>query len=268
VGGTLKGTARRLTRALGYEVYRTGTFRRYLDQVLEHTARLGFEPQTVIDVGVAYGTDPLYETFPRARHLLIEPIREFEPNLEAISERFDADFVLAAAGAEPGTTQLNIHRNPGCHSKFPVRAGDLATTEPRSVPMITLDEVCEEKGLAGPYLIKVDVEGAELEVLKGSQEVLNSAELVLLEVSLFELWPGAPQLHDVVRFMKATGFVAYDIYGATLRPLDAALAQVDMAFVKEDGCFRRHHMLMTPTDAERMYRSWEHSPWWHRLKLR
>jgi hypothetical protein len=41
--------------------------------------------------------------------------------------------------------------------------------------------------------------------------------------------------------MRERGFVAYDIFGGHTRPLDGALGQIDMAFVRESGRFRTHH---------------------------
>ena len=46
---------------------------------------------------------------------------------------------------------------------------------------------------------------------------------------------GGPQFFDMVHWMKQSRFVAYDIFGFHYRPLDNALCQVDMAFVREDG---------------------------------
>lgn len=66
-------------------------------EVLDHFAALGFSPATVIDVGVASGTPALYTRFPNARHLLIEPLEEFEERLQTICSRYDAEYVLAAA---------------------------------------------------------------------------------------------------------------------------------------------------------------------------
>ena len=43
---------------------------------------MDLKPNTVIDVDVAYGTQALYELFPNARHILIEPIEEFVPHLD------------------------------------------------------------------------------------------------------------------------------------------------------------------------------------------
>ena len=48
------------------------------------------------------------------------------------------------------------------------------------------------------YLIKVDVQGAELDVLRGAIETLNETELVILEVSMFEFMVNLPQFYDVV----------------------------------------------------------------------
>jgi hypothetical protein len=46
--------------------------------------------------------------------------------------------------------------------------------------------------------------------------------------------------------MKDRGFVVYDICGFVQRPLDGALAQVDLAFVKENGHFRKCHDYAAP----------------------
>src|SRR5947199_5134856 len=56
----------------------------------------------VFDVGVGWGTPELYEAFPQARHILVEPLVEYEPAIQQILDRYDADWVRAAAGAEAG----------------------------------------------------------------------------------------------------------------------------------------------------------------------
>jgi hypothetical protein len=63
---------------------------------------------------------------------------------------------------------------------------------------------------------------------------------------------GGPQLYDVVTFMESHGFVVYDIFGAHYRPLDGAMAQVDMAFVKENNQFRKYHIYATQEQREKL----------------
>jgi FkbM family methyltransferase len=236
--GALIGVARRL----GLDVHRRNprAMRRTLEEALAHLSNMGFQPATVIDVGVGYGTEKLYAAFPEASHVLIEPLAEFRETLEDICRRYSARYVLAAAGSSAGTKVINVH---------PYLEGSSTLHEqgrpdgivPREVPVVTVDDVCRNLGLSGPYLIKVDVQGGELEVLAGAAETLLQTDVVVLEVSLFQFVESGPELHDVIAAMKDRGFVAYDLFGGHTRPLDDALGQLDVSFVQERGRFRQSH---------------------------
>jgi FkbM family methyltransferase len=254
----LKQAGRRLAERSGVELRRKGSgVRRSADEVLNHVKRLGFEPATVIDVGVAYGTPELYDAFPGARFLLVDPLEEYAPVIDQIVARLgSAEWVRAAAGPSPGEIEINVNRAPALSSTLGHWKGQDDGGRPRTVPVLRLDDLVAERSLPGPYLVKVDVEGAELRVLEGASTVLEQTELVLLEVNLFQFLPHQPQLHDVVTFMKERGFVTYDFYGGHLRLLDGALAMVNMAFVREDGRFRESHEFATEEQARAMYEGW------------
>jgi FkbM family methyltransferase len=217
---------------------------------LYQLSTLGFEPQTVIDVGVACHTSELYEQFKKAGILLIEPLVEFEPFLRGICSSYNAQYVLAAAGEYPGTSVLNVHSDKVGSSFLKEIEGPDVDGSPRTVPVVTIDQLVAEKNLSGPFLIKVDVQGAELQVLCGAARTLRETEIVILEVTLFGTMLGGPQFFDIVHWMKQSRFVAYDIFGFHYRPLDNALCQVDMAFVREDGPFRKSHVYATPEQRE------------------
>jgi FkbM family methyltransferase len=224
--------------------------------VLQQLSGLGFKPATVIDVGVATQTGELYQEFKDSKILLIEPVAEFEPFLRSICERFKGEYVLAAAGDEPGSAFLNVHGEQlDCSSLLREVEGPKVDGVPREVPVVTIDQICAEKGLAGPYLIKADVQGAELQVLAGAECTLRETEVVILEVTLFGTMIGGPQVYDVIARMKQYGFVVYDIWGHNYRPFDGALAQVDMAFVREQGAFRTTHVFATPEQRKAMVSS-------------
>lgn len=250
-----KRAARRALLARGVEVSRRGGARRTMAAVLDNLKRLGLEPATVIDVGVGYGTEELWEAFPRARLLMVEPIpdRFGGAALEAVRRRAGAELVTAAAGTEPGETSITVHRAPEMSSVLGAWTGD-RDGDVRTVPVVRIDDAVRERSLPSPYLLKVDAEGAELSVLGGASAVLEATEAVLLEVRLFELVPGAAQLHDVIPYMKERGFVAYDLFGGALRLSDGALAVTNIAFVREDGRFRRDHAFGTPEQIDRMAR--------------
>jgi FkbM family methyltransferase len=252
---------RGLLRARGIEVRRTGGAgggpRRTLPEVLAHLKRLGVAPQTIVDVGVARGTPELYAAFPGVPLLLVEPLAEHEDDLRRIvAGRPGSRYALAAGGPEPGELEIAVHRVTACSSILGDRDPDGEPAQRRTVPVVRVDDLVAEHALAAPFLVKVDVEGAELHVLEGARATLARADVVLLEVSFFALVPGGAQLADVVAWMAAAGFSAYDVYAGHTRPLDGALAQVDVAFVRTDGHLRADHRYATAEQADALYRSW------------
>ena len=230
--------------------------RRTFPGVLAHYRERGFVPNVVFDVGVGPGTPELYEAFPNARLVLVEPLEEWRGHFEWVKRERDADTILAAAGSTPGEVEIFVDRAPWCSSIYGDLRGEGRDGTRRSVPVVRLDDIATERELVGPFVVKVDVEGAELEVLSGALEVLRTTELVLLEVSLFEFIPGAPQFHDVVSWMHEHGFVVADLYDAQNRLLDGALARMDVAFVQEDGRFRQSHAYGTADQLDALYASW------------
>ena len=227
-----------------------------LADALEHIAKLsrevGFEPQTVIDVGVADGTPELYMTFPRSKLLLVEPLIEFEDVLKEICTQYDAQYVLAATASQKGTTNINI--TPDLHG-----SSILDPKEPhlefktREVPTVTIDNLVDELGLEGPFILKVDAQSAEFHVLSGASRTMEMSEVIFLESQLFQFVENGPQLFDIVAFLKQNGFVVYDIVGRNYRLLDRALAEVDVAFVKENGIFRSSHLFASSEQRKQQF---------------
>jgi FkbM family methyltransferase len=260
VKARLLGAARSALRAGGLEVTRSGGGsgpRRTLPAVLAHLRGLGVAPATVVDVGVAAGTPELYDAFPGTPLLLVEPLAEHEAHLQAIvAARPRSSYALAAAGPEPGELEIAVHRVLACSSVLGDRDPGGEPAQRRVVPVVTIDDLVRERGLRGPFVVKVDVEGAELQVLAGAAETLAQTDVVLLEVSFFQLVAGGAEVADVIAWMRDARFSLYDIYHGHLRPLDGALAQVDMAFVRSDGPLRADHRYATPEQADALYRRW------------
>jgi hypothetical protein len=152
-----------------------------------------------------------------------------------------------AAAARCGEVVLHVHADLVGSSLLRETEGAATDGVARALPARTIDELCQVHDLRGPYLLKADVQGAELEVLEGARTVLRDTEYVLLEVSLFRFFVGGPEVADVIAFMRSCGFVPYDLFHPMHRPLDGALSQFDLAFVKETGMFRRQHVYATPT---------------------
>ena len=83
---------------------------------------------------------------------------------------------------------------------------------------------------------KLDVQGYEVEVLKGAKLALRSSEFVLIEMTLMPL-NHAPILLEVMNYMDSVGFQLYDISALMRKPYDKALYQVDGLFVNKNSKF-------------------------------
>jgi FkbM family methyltransferase len=231
-----------------------GRARDSLLQMLEQARSVGFSPRTVIDVGAAYGsfTRLCHGVFPGAHYLLIEPLDEYRPLLEQVTQSIPSSrYTLGAASACQGALAINVHPDLVGSSLYrEVETGTGVNGVPRSVRAVTVDAVVREADASGPFLLKLDVQGAELDALKGAGQILDECEFVVLEVSFFKFFQDGPEAADMIGYMKHRGFVPYDIVGVQYRPLDGALSQADIAFVKEDGLFRRQHAYATAAQRD------------------
>lgn len=256
----LKACVRQLLGVAGLEVRRISLasegrgLRDSLLQILRQAKAVGFSPQTVIDVGAAYGsfTEQCSTVFPESRYLLVEPLDEYRPMLERMRKAMPTlQCVYAAAAAHSGEIEIHVHPDlVGSSLYSEVEQGTDVNGVPRRVRSVTIDSVAQETSVKGPVLLKLDVQGGECDVLNGAQGLLHECEYVILEVSFFRFFQNGPDFCDVIAYMKKLGFVPYDIVGLQYRPLDQALSQADIAFVKETGPFRRHHFYATPQQRE------------------
>ncbi|HTS48431.1 MAG TPA: FkbM family methyltransferase [Bryobacteraceae bacterium] len=196
----------------------------------------GFEPAHIVDVGAFAGEwgRLARRVFPNVPLLMIEGNGENEAALQcAAAELGDASYQIALLGAEQRPAVLFYRNGKGTSVLKELTAYQ---TIPERADMHTLDTLAAD--LAGPLLLKLDVQGYELEVLRGGQETLQRPELVLLEVSLLPYNEGAPLFADVVRFMSEAGYALFDICDQARRESDDALFQADILFAKADSKLR------------------------------
>ncbi|MBF0355131.1 MAG: FkbM family methyltransferase [Alphaproteobacteria bacterium] len=243
----LKPLIHRLLRKFGYELTpRQG--RSSLYGVLVNAKRNGFAPAGVIDVGAGRGdfTRLSHDLFSQARYLMIEPLDEFDSKLSDVSRAIpNALRVKAVAASASGSRMFNIHPDLfGSSLLFEDEATNVNGT-PREVLAQRLEGLVGDAGLPAPFLLKIDVQGAEIEVLSGAEAILDQCSMIILETSLFKFFDGGPLLHEVIAWMEARDFLPYDIFGLAHRPLDGALAQADIVFVPLHSDLRRHHHYAT-----------------------
>jgi|GEM_PF-6087469 len=97
--------------------------------------------------------------------------------------------------------------------------------------------ILRQAGWSGVDFLKLDVQGYEMKILKGGGDILDRVEFILLEASLQPLNAGAPLVDEILTFMRARGFLMYDICSFSRRPPQRLLSQIDLLMVRETSKF-------------------------------
>jgi FkbM family methyltransferase len=191
----------------------------------------------VIDVGVGEGTPDLYRCFPDARYLLVDANPASADALSALASKLDAATELVFCGREPGSVKLKVYAEASKSSRY-ASARELSLEREVLVPVQTLDTLVEKHQLARPHLLKIDVEGAELEVLQGAALTLRSTDAVIAEASIAPRFHGGTSFEELVAILSAHGFAAFDFLDCFDYPEPGRLYQADVVFVRSDATFR------------------------------
>ena len=187
-----------------------------------------FSPRTVVDVGAGRGTVHLYEAFPEAYHVLVEPLTEYESDLRKALELYQGEYIFTAAGATNTRAFINVERRP-MMSSFLARTNLTSTgkqVEKREVAVKTLDTLMEEYGLEPPFGLKIDTEGFEEQVVRGATNFLRRTEFVIAELSLAERFVDSYTFAEFTELMDENDFFLWDVLGVSgVRFVDAAFVR-------------------------------------------
>jgi FkbM family methyltransferase len=220
----------------------TTNFRNW-NRFFEWLKKTGFAPTTIVDVGVATDTEELYHWYPNSNFIFVEPLKEFEPSLQHLVSKYRGNYILAAAGAYDGEIDLEVSPDLGGSSIFKhLNADDKQFEEalgmqpfiPRRVPIFRLDTIWKAFDATGPAILKVDVQGGEIEVLKGAQECLDNFEIVIIEAGISQTYENQPVLIDHMNYMDQHGFYIIDFINAGYNN-NGILCEVDAVFARKKG---------------------------------
>ena len=192
------------------------------------------EVKTIIDVGVLNGTPALYKAFPQAWLILVEALPMYEDRCRQIlADRQGGEIHLCAVGASDGTALIRHY------PEFPATSSLLMTSEPNGlrveeieVPLRCLDNLLAGSNLAQDILLKSDVEGMELEVLRGAMKMLPDIKFIISETSIRQRHRSSYRFADLVCFLAEQGFDLYDVLRVTrTKALQPEASIMDAVFV-------------------------------------
>ncbi len=174
---------------IGKAPFELGTFSASLAMLFAEDVRYS----TVIDVGCADGTFFLLHSyfgiFAGATPVNIEANPIYEESLRTIKDRAGGHFIVGAAsdadgeaemilGAHPYWSSLRDRDDPYWKQIHNLHQGTC------KVRTFTIDGMAEQLGLQPPFLLKLDVQGAEQQVLRGARRVLGDTDVVICEADM------------------------------------------------------------------------------------
>lgn len=174
----------------------------------------GFEPKVIYDIGacVMHWTNEAERIWPQASFVLFEAMEAVEFIFQRAPRH---QYVLGVLSDRDGR-ELSFFQNelfPGGNSYY--RENDALSPMARTIfgegarvqrIARTLDSLVAERGFAQPDLIKIDVQGAELDVLKGAVNTLAGCRHLILELQQVEYNKGAPLRDVVIDHLASVGF--------------------------------------------------------------
>ena len=142
-------------------------------------------------------------------------------------EKTNSKFFIQVLSSE--NKQLRFFRQGGTGDSIYLENTDHYSGSYDVVSAKSIDTVIAENNLPPPNFIKLDVQGAELDILKGAKKALNSCNVILMECPVVQYNLGAPELKDYLDFMKEIDFLPLKIFEQHVD--SGLLIQIDILFM-------------------------------------
>ena len=198
--------------------------------------------KTILDVGAHMGefAQRISIMLPEADLVCFEPLQE---PFDKLTARFTGNSrfrtVRCALGEQPG--QFEMQHNEYAPSSSLLPMADLhkksfsyaVESKPEKIEVRRLSDVAKELKLRDPILLKLDVQGFEDKVIKGGEDVVARAKIIIIEVSFQTLYHGGPLFDDIYRMLKDRGFTYRGNFEQLASPTDRQVLQADAIFCRK-----------------------------------
>ena len=214
----------KLLRILGTRDYRRALLRYGVAAGVENTqllASIGAGLRTIVDIGANRGQFTLAARHPapKAHIFSFEPLREPAQVFRTMfAHDQQVELHQFAIGPLPGEGLMHISKADDSSSLLPIT--DLQTRyfpgtaerSTRTVEVRTLDSVLQPEAISRPALLKLDVQGYELEALRGCSALLDAFDFVYVECSYVALYSGQALAREVETYLTNAGFILEGVF--------------------------------------------------------
>jgi FkbM family methyltransferase len=192
-----------------------------------------FEPKSILDIGANVGQfyNEIKNIFPNSYYYLIEG----SESCEVVLETLNVDYSICLLSDSEKEVDFYIRKNePRCTGNSIYRENtsfyddDQILIEKKQTK--TLSNLLNNRKFD---LIKIDVQGSEIDIINGGLDIIKEAKGILMEVSLMEYNQNAPTKEFVYEYMDNLGFKPVELIGNINHPLTYELIQQDILFLNK-----------------------------------
>ena len=204
------------------------------DHLFHKLKRHGYCPESVIDVGAYQGewTRKIKVIFPSAKVLMVDALAKEDYLRKVQNELPGVSFCIQVLGAETGLEKTFFECETGSsYYEENSNAKKVATTRITK----SLDDVLTENhfSLGNSSLLKIDAQGAELDILEGAKQSLTVIDFIYLEVPIVQYNLNAPDFEAYIQYLSKIGYGVFDV--ATHHLHHDLLLQVDILFARRNS---------------------------------
>lgn len=180
---------------------------------INYLKTIQYAPSVVYDIGsaVLHWTKEAKQIWPNTRYIAFEAMTQVE---EWYNE-YGIEYSLGVFSDE-NNKEVIYHCNPTLlggnsyykeNEKYSPAAKDIYTKEfEESRHTITIDSMVSLSGFPPPDFVKIDVQGAELDILSGMTNTLKTVKHLIVELQHVEYNIGAKQVNESIPFIESLGF--------------------------------------------------------------
>lgn len=180
--------------------------------------------RTVFDVGAYQGevTAQYASMFPEAQIYSFEP---FPQTFEALSKKFAGNgrvhLVNTAVTSQSGSASFHVNDIPATNSLLPRPTAGRRyfpsggkTCRKIDVPTTSLDDFCSQSQITSPDVLKMDIQGNELEALRGAEKILRTGNVALIytEVTFVPHYESGVLFDELSAHLKDRGYSLFNFY--------------------------------------------------------
>lgn len=200
-----------------------------------------FGIKTIIDIGANEGQfiDKISKILPEENIFSFEPLQgSFKRLEERASGKKNITIFNFALGDEEKETIINrneyspssslleltqLHKNA-----FPITE----KVREEKIFVKVLDRIVKDLKLKKKVMMKIDVQGYEIHVLRGAENTIKEVDIILIETSFYELYKNQPLFKDIYNFLSDRGFNYYGSLEQLYDERDGKILQADSVFIR------------------------------------